>query len=205
MLLKIFPDNMNDRYIDRAVKLLKEGGVVVVPTDTIYALACDIRRSDAFERICHIKHVKLDKANFSFICYDLSNISDFTKPFSTSVFRLMKSCLPGPFTFILNANSNVPAIFKSNKKTIGIRVPDNNITRRLVKDLGNPIMVTAVHGGSDIQDYSSDPLEIDARIGEQVDLVIDGGYSELEPSTIIDCTDNDPVIIRQGKGIVELQ
>ncbi|MBK7851066.1 MAG: threonylcarbamoyl-AMP synthase [Bacteroidetes bacterium] len=204
MLLKIFPDNMNDRYIDRAVKLLRDGGVVVVPTDTIYALACDIKRSDAFERICQIKQVKIDKANFSFICYDLSNISDFTKPFSTTVFRLMKNSLPGPFTFILNANSNVPTIFKSNKKTIGIRVPDNNITRRLVKELGNPIMVTTVPGGNDIEGYSSDPLEIDARIGEQVDLVIDGGYSELEPSTIIDCTDNDPVIIRQGKGIVEL-
>lgn len=204
MLLKIFPENINDRYMDRAVKLLKSGGVIVVPTDTIYALACDIHSNDAFERICRIKHVKLDKANFSFICYDLSNISDFTKPFSTEVFRLMKSCLPGPFTFILNANSKVPAIFKSNKKTIGIRVPDNNITRRIVQELGNPIMVTTVHGGNQILEYSSDPLEIDARIGEQVDLVIDGGYSELEPSTIIDCTSDEPYIVRQGKGIVEL-
>ncbi|MFN8142822.1 MAG: L-threonylcarbamoyladenylate synthase [Bacteroidia bacterium] len=204
MLLKIFPENINDRYIDRAVKLLREGGVIVIPTDTIYALACDIKRSDAFERICQIKQVKVDKANFSFICYDLSNISDFTKPFSTSVFRLMKNCLPGPFTFILNANNNVPTIFKSNKKTIGIRVPDNAITRRLVQELGNPIMVTTIPGGADITNYSTDPLEIDAHIGEKVDLVIDGGSSELEPSTIIDCTENDPFIIRQGKGKVDI-
>src|SRR6185369_2536216 len=150
MLLQIFPDNPNLLHIKKAVEALKNGEVIIIPTDTVYALACDIYHPKAVEKICRLKNVKLEKANFSFLCYDLRHISDFTIPFSTEIFRLMKKSLPGPFTFILNASSHVPRLFKSNKKTIGIRVPDNNIARTIVKELGNPLMVTSVHDEDDI-------------------------------------------------------
>jgi tRNA threonylcarbamoyl adenosine modification protein (Sua5/YciO/YrdC/YwlC family) len=200
MLLKIFPDNPNELHIRKAVAALKNGEVIIVPTDTVYALACDIYNNKAVEKICRLKNVKPEKANFSFLCYDLSHISDFTKPFSTEIFRLMKNSLPGPFTFILNANSNVPHIFKSNKKTIGIRVPDNNIARMIVKELGNPLMVSSVHDENAIVGYTSDPSDIESHYTEQVSLIIDGGYSDMQPSTVVDCTDETPVIIREGKG-----
>lgn len=148
--------------------------------------------------------MKEGKGNFSFICYDLSNISDFTKPISNSVFRLMKNSLPGPYTFILNANSNVPAIFKTNKKTIGIRVPDNAITRMIVHELGNPIMVTTVHDTDHWKEYATDASEIEAMLEGKVDLVIDGGNSEMTPSTVIDCTGNEPILVREGKGPIDL-
>ena len=158
--------------------------------------------NDAIDKICRFRKIKLEKANFSFACSDLSHISDFTKPFSNEIFRLMKNTLPGPFTYILNANSKVPGIFKSNKKTIGIRVPDNAIAKRLILDLGNPLMVTSVHNDDEYLDYLSDPEEIDATLGDQVDLVIDGGPGSLEPSTVIDCTGQAPILIREGKGIL---
>ncbi|TAH43809.1 MAG: threonylcarbamoyl-AMP synthase [Bacteroidetes bacterium] len=202
MILKIYPDNINDKFIDKAVKTLKEGGIIIIPTDTVYALVCDIYNNDAIDKICRFRKIKLEKANFSFACSDLSNISDFTKPFSNEIFRLMKNTLPGPFTYILNANSKVPAIFKSNKKTIGIRVPDNAITKRLILELGNPLMVTSVHNDDEYLDYLSDPEEIEATLGEQVDLVIDGGPGSLEPSTVIDCTGQAPILIREGKGVL---
>jgi tRNA threonylcarbamoyl adenosine modification protein (Sua5/YciO/YrdC/YwlC family) len=204
LLLRIYPDNINERHLQKAVDVLRADGVIVIPTDTLYALACDIRSSKAFEKIQRLRKMKEGKGNFSFICHDLSNISDYTKPFNNTIFRLMKQCLPGPYTFILNANSNVPAIFKTNKKTIGIRVPDNPITRQLVKLLGNPIMVTTVHDTSDHHGYTTDAAEIEAMLENDVDLVIDGGNSELLPSTIIDCTDETPVMIRQGKGMIQL-
>lgn len=200
MPLRIYPNNINDRHLSQAVEILRKGGVIVLPTDTVYALACDIYATAAIERIARMKQVKPGKANFSFICQDLSNISEFTRPFSTEVFRLMKSVLPGPFTFILNANSNVPAIFKSNKKTIGIRVPDNPIARALVHELGHPVMVTSVHDDDELVEYTTDPEAIEERLGDQVDLVIDGGNSELTPSTVVDCTGSEPVVIREGKG-----
>jgi tRNA threonylcarbamoyl adenosine modification protein (Sua5/YciO/YrdC/YwlC family) len=203
MLLQIFPDNPNQLHVKKAVDALRNGEVIIIPTDTVYALACSILSNKAIERICRLKNIKLEKANFSFLCYDLSHISDFTKPFSTEIFRLMKQSLPGPFTFILNANSHVPHIFKSNKKTIGIRVPDNNIARTIVKELGNPLMVTSVHDDDDIIEYTSDPSEIDSRYAEQVSLIIDGGYSDVRPSTVIDCTGESPIIIREGKGKIE--
>lgn len=203
-MLTIYPDNINDRHIKTAVELLRNDGVIVVPTDTLYALACNIYSPKAFERISRLRHMKSGKGNFSFICYDLSNISDFTKPISNNVFRLMKNCLPGPYTFILNANSNVPSIFKSNKKTIGIRVPDNQITRRIVQELGNPIMVTTVHDTDEWKEYATDASEIEAMLENQADLVIDGGNSELIPSTVIDCTGDTPVLIREGKGKIEV-
>ena len=203
MLLTIYPDNPNSRHISTAVELLKNDGVVVIPTDTVYAIACSIGSNKAFERICRLKGVKPEKANFSFVCSDLSNISDYTKPFSREVFRVMKNSLPGPFTFILQANNQVPAIFRSNKKTIGIRVPDNNIAHTIVQELGSPLMVTSVHDADEILDYTTDPAVIDEKYGHDVDLVIDGGYSEFHPSTIIDCTGEIPVVIREGKGIVK--
>ncbi|MCX6292447.1 MAG: L-threonylcarbamoyladenylate synthase [Bacteroidetes bacterium] len=203
MLLQIYPDNPNPVLIKKAVDALKNGEVIIIPTDTVYALACDIHNNKAIDKICRLKNVKLDKANFSFVCYDLSNISDFTKPFSTEIFRLMKQSLPGPFTFILNANSNVPHIFKSNKKTIGIRVPDNNIARTIVKELGNPLMVTSIHDENEIVGYTSDPSDLDSKFSEQVNVIIDGGYSDVHPSTVIDCSGELPVVIREGKGKVE--
>jgi tRNA threonylcarbamoyl adenosine modification protein (Sua5/YciO/YrdC/YwlC family) len=202
MLLTIYPDNPNPRHIETAVECLKNDGVVIIPTDTVYALACNIHSSKAFERICRLKGVKPQKANFSFLCGDLSNISDYTKPFSREVFRVMKNSLPGPFTFILLANNHVPSIFRSNKKTIGIRVPDNNIPQAIVSGLGNPLMVTSVHDDDEILDYTTDPQVIHEKFGNDVDLVIDGGYSEFQPSTIIDCTGSEPIVVREGKGIV---
>lgn len=203
MLLQIFPDNPNMLHIKKVVDALKNGEVIIIPTDTVYALACSIHNNKAIDKICRLKNIKLEKANFSFLCYDLSHISDFTKPFGTEIFRLMKQSLPGPFTFILNANSNVPHIFKSNKKTIGIRVPDNNIARTIVKELGNPLMVTSVHDDDEIIEYTSDPSDIESRFTDQVELIIDGGYSDVHPSTVIDCTGETPIVIREGKGKVE--
>lgn len=202
MILKIYPDNINEKFIEKAIKTLKDGGIIILPTDTVYALACDINNNDAIDKICRFRKIKLEKANFSFLCSDLSHISDFTKPFSNEIFRLMKNTLPGPFTFILNANNKVPAIFKSNKKTIGIRVPDNAITRRLVLELGNPLMVTSVHNDDELLDYITDPEEIEATLGDKVDLVIDGGPGSLDPSTVIDCTGQTPLLVREGKGVL---
>ena len=203
MLLTIYPGNPNSLHISKAVDLLKNDGVLIIPTDTVYAMACSINSNKAFEKICRLKGVKPEKANFSFLCSDLSHISDYTKPFSREVFRVMKNSLPGPFTFILNASSHVPSIFRSNKKSIGIRVPDNNIAQAIVRELGNPLMVTSVHDEDEILDYTTDPEVIHEKFGNDVDLIIDGGYSEFHPSTIIDCTGPIPEIIREGKGIVK--
>lgn len=203
MLVTIYPDNPNSNLIQQAVDVLKNDGVIVIPTDTVYALACSIKSNKAIDRISRIKGVKIEKANFSFLCSTLSNISDFTKPFSREVYRVMKNSLPGPFTFILNANNNVPAIFKSNKKTIGIRVPDNNIALAIIRELGNPLMVTSVHDDDQLIDYTTDPVVIDEKFNNIVDLVIDGGYSDFQPSTVIDCTTDNPQIIREGKGKID--
>nr|WP_321408729.1 L-threonylcarbamoyladenylate synthase [uncultured Carboxylicivirga sp.] len=204
MLLKIYEDNPNERELRKVVDILQNGGVVIYPTDTIYGIGCDIYNSKAVEKVARIKDINLKKANLSFICYDLSHISDFTKPLNNQVFKVMKRCLPGPFTFILDANSNVPKIFKNNKKTVGIRVPDNNIIRTLVDLLGNPILSTSVKDDDDILEYSTDPELIHEKFADLVDVVIDGGYGGNEPSTIIDCTSNEMVITRQGLGIVDL-
>jgi tRNA threonylcarbamoyl adenosine modification protein (Sua5/YciO/YrdC/YwlC family) len=202
MLLKIHPDNPGDRAINQVVECLKDGGVIIFPTDTIYALGCDIHQHKAVEKLCRIKGIKLEKSNFSFICFDLSHISDFTQQFDREVYKLMKRNLPGPFTFILNANNNVPNLFKFKKKTIGIRVPDNNIAREMVKESGNPIMSTSLHN-DDILEYHIDPELIFEEYGNLVDMVIDGGLGGTEVSTIIDCTVSPPVIIRQGKGVID--
>ncbi|MCU4154521.1 threonylcarbamoyl-AMP synthase [Carboxylicivirga sp. A043] len=204
MLVKIYPENPNDKEIRKVVDILRNGGIVIYPTDTIYGIGCDINNARAVEKVARIKDINLKKANLSFICYDLSHISDFTKPLNNHVFKLMKKHLPGPFTFILPANSNVPKLFKNNKKTIGIRVPDNNTIRELVKELGNPILSTSVRDEDDIIEYTTDPELIYEKFADQVDVVIDGGYGDNEPSTIVDCTSDELEVVRYGKGEIEL-
>ena len=202
MLVKLFNENPNLREILKIVEVLRKGGLIVYPTDTIYGLGCDITNAKAVEKVARIKGVKVEKNNFSFICSDLSHISDFTKPISNSVFKLMKKNLPGPFTFILEANNNVPKYFKG-KKTVGIRVPDNNIIREIVRELGNPILSTSVHDEDEIFEYTTDPELIYEKYQDIAEVVIDGGYGEFIPSTIVDCTGDEIVIVREGKGVLE--
>ncbi|MXV52317.1 threonylcarbamoyl-AMP synthase [Pedobacter sp. HMF7647] len=203
MLLKIYPENPNPKAIQQVVDCLKSGGLVIYPTDTIYGLGCDITNQKAIEKICKIRGIKPDKANFSFICYDLSHISDYVKPLDTTQFRLLKKALPGPFTFIFNANNNVPKLLSSNRKTVGIRIPDNNIPRQIVHELGNPIITTSIHDEDEIMEYSTDPELIHEKFEDLVDIVIDGGYGDAIPSTVVDCTSGDFEILRQGKGVLE--
>lgn len=203
MLLKIYENNPNPKAIQQVVDVLKKGGLIIYPTDTIYGLGCDITNQKAIEKVCQIRGLKPEKANLSFICYDLSHISDYVKPIDTSTFRLLKKALPGPFTFIFEATSKVPKLLSSNKKTVGIRVPDNNIAREIVKQLGNPILSTSIHDEDEIMEYSTDPELIYEKYNKLVDIVIDGGYGGNIPSTVIDCTSGNFEILRQGKGILE--
>ena len=200
MLIRLYDENPNERDILKVVEILRDGGVIIFPTDTIYGIGCDITKPKAIERVARIKNVKPEKAALSFIFYDLSNISDYCKPISNSIFKLMKKNLPGPFTFILNANSNIPKLFRSTKKSIGIRVPQNNIIREIVRELGNPILSTSVKDDDAIIEYTTDPELIHEKFGDLVDLVIDGGFGGNIPSTVIDCIGSEPVITRQGKG-----
>ena len=202
MLLRIHPDNPAERQLRIVLECLNDGGVIIFPTDTIYAIGCDIYKPKAVDRISVIKGVKKGKANFSFICQDLSHLSEFSRPIDNAVYKLMRKNLPGAFTFILDANNKVPKIFQSRKKTIGIRVPDNNIARELVRMLGNPIMSTSVHDDDEIIEYTTDPELIYERYSNVVDLVIAGGYGDNTPSSIIDCTGDEPLIIREGKGVL---
>lgn len=200
MIIKIHPETPSLRLLRKAAECLRNGGVIIYPTDTVYALGCDINQPKAVQRVAQIKGIKAEKANFSLICHDLSHISDLTKPFSTSVYKAMKKSLPGPFTFILNANNNVPKLFQSRKKTIGIRVPDNRIAREIVRELGNPIISTSVYDDDEILEYTTDPELIYERYRQQVDMVIDGGNGDNQASTVIDCTGEEMEVIRQGKG-----
>lgn len=200
MLLKIHPDTPSPRHIKMVVDCLSNGGVIIYPTDTVYGLACDIFKPKAFERIAQIKGIKKEKANFTFVFTDLSQLSDFTRPIPNEVFRLMRNSLPGPFTFILNANNNVPKIFQSKKKTVGIRIPENNIALEIVRELGNPIMTTSIHDDDSILEYTTDPELIYEKYQDIVDIVVDGGPGDNVPSTIIDCTGPEPLIVREGKG-----
>ncbi|MEZ5197618.1 MAG: L-threonylcarbamoyladenylate synthase [Bacteroidales bacterium] len=200
MILRIHPDNPSPRQIKTVIECLKDGGVIIFPTDTIYGLGCDIYKPKAIERIAQIKGIQVGKANFSFLCSDLSHLSDFTKPLKNEVFKLMKSTLPGPYTYILNANNNVPRLFQSKKKTVGIRVPANNIPIEIIRELGNPIVSTSVHDDDEIIEYTTDPELIHERYENLVDIVIDGGFGDNEPSTIIDCTGDEIEVIREGKG-----
>lgn len=198
MLLKIYPENPNPKEVGKVVASLRDGGLVVYPTDTVYAIGCDALNVRAVERICRIKGINPQKSNLSIICYDLSNISEYAKV-SNAAFKLMKKNLPGPFTFILPTSSELPKIYK-NRKEVGIRVPNNNIVRTLVYELGNPLLTMSVHDEDEIIEYSTDPELIEEKYGNQVDIVIDGGYGGLEGSTVVDCTTDDFTIVRQGKG-----
>ncbi|HYH55002.1 MAG TPA: L-threonylcarbamoyladenylate synthase, partial [Anseongella sp.] len=197
MLLKIHPDNPPARHIQTVVDCLKKGGVIIYPTDTVYGLGCDITHQKAIERVCRIKGVRPEKAQLSFICYDLSHLADYCKPIDNSTFRVLKKNLPGPFTFILNANNHVPRLLNSNKKTVGIRVPDNTIARTIVKTLGNPIVSTSIHDEDEIVEYSTDPELIHEKYAALVDLVIDGGFGGNEASTVVDFTSGEAEVLRR--------
>ena len=201
--IKLYEENPNPKQIAEAVKVLKNGGVVIYPTDTVYGLGCDITNNKALARIAKIKGVKLEKANWSFVCKDLSNLSDYVRQIDSSTFKLLKRCLPGPFTFILPGNNQLPTVFKK-KKTVGIRVPDNQICHDLVEALGNPIVSTSIHDEDEILEYTTDPELILEKWDKLVDMVIDGGYGDNTPSTIVDVTNGDPEIIREGKGDIGL-
>jgi tRNA threonylcarbamoyl adenosine modification protein (Sua5/YciO/YrdC/YwlC family) len=203
VLLKIYPNNPNEKHLQQVVECLQDGGLIIYPTDTVYGLGCDIYQAKTIERLCQIRNIKPEKANLSFICYDLSHLSDFVKPIDNSLFRILKHALPGPFTFILNANNKVPKLMHSNKKTVGIRVPDHPIARGIVNLLGNPIVSTSIHDDDDVLEYSTDPELIYEKYKDQVDIVIDAGYGELQASTVVDFTSDEPLILRQGKGDFE--
>ena len=201
--IKIYEDKPNEAAIAKVVKVLKEGGLVIYPTDTVYGLGCDITNTKALERIAKIKGVKLDKANFSFICHDLSNISDYVRQIDTATFKILKRALPGPYTFILPGNNNLPKEFKK-KTTVGIRVPNNTIALEIVKLLGNPIVSTSIHDEDDVIEYTTDPELIFEKWQNLVDLVIDGGYGDNVGSTIIDLSGDEPIVVREGKGSLDI-
>lgn len=201
--IKIYEDKPSEAAIKKVVEVLKNGGLVIYPTDTVYGLGCDITNSRALEKIAKIKGIKLEKANFSFVCSDLSNLSDYVKQIDTSTFKILKRALPGPYTFILPGNNDLPKEFRK-KKTVGIRVPDNNIAREIVKLLGNPIISTSIHDEDEVIEYSTDPELIFEKWQNKVDLIIDGGYGDNVASTIIDLTGYEPEVIREGKGSLDV-
>ncbi len=197
--IKLYEDKPNEANVARVVKVLREGGLVIYPTDTVYGLGCDIMNSRALERIARIKGIKIEKANFSFVCADLSHLSDYVKQIDTTTFKILKRCLPGPYTFVLPGNNKLPREFKK-RDTVGIRVPDNNIALEIVRQLGNPIVSTSIHDEDEVLEYSTDPELIFEKWQNLVDMVIDGGYGGNEPSTIIDLSGYEPVVVREGKG-----
>lgn len=203
MLLKLYEKNPDQKQIDKVVHLLKNGGVIIYPTDTVYGMGCDITKARAVERVARIKGIKSDKARFSFICSDLSHLSDYARHVNNQTFKLMKSHLPGPYTFILSASTQVPKSIKHNRKTVGIRVPDNNIILEIVRQLGNPILTTSLKEDDDILEYPTDPELIYEEYRDIVDAVIDGGYGSITPSTIVDCSGDEPELVREGLGEID--
>ncbi|HAW21238.1 MAG TPA: threonylcarbamoyl-AMP synthase [Flavobacteriales bacterium] len=204
MLVRIHPDNPQPEALKSVVEILRGGGVIIYPTDTVYGIGCDITNKKAVERVAKIKGLKPEKANLSIICYDLSHITDYAKLGDNRTFKIMKRCLPGPFTFILTASSKMPKIFMAKKKTIGLRIPDHNIPRELVRLLGNPIVTTSIRDEDDIIEYSTDPELIHEKFEFIVDCVIDGGYGNQIPSTIVNCADGGTEIVREGLGDLSL-
>ena len=198
-LLKMYNENTNPKAISEVVEVLRGGGLIIYPTDTVYGLGCDITKTKALEQVARYKNVKLEKANLSFICSDLSNLSTYVRQIETPVYKLLKRALPGPYTFVLKGNNNLPKAFKK-KKTVGIRVPDNNIIRSIVAELGNPIVSTSIYDEDEVIEYTTDPELIFEKWGDKVDLVIDGGYGGNAPSTIVDVSGDEYTVIRQGKG-----
>lgn len=202
-LIKIYPENPNEKEIDKVVKVLKDGGLIIYPTDTVYGLGCDITNTKALEKIAKIKGIKLEKANFSFVCSDLKNLSDYVRQIDTPTFKTLKRALPGAYTFILPGNNNLPKEFKK-KTTVGIRVPDNNIALEIVRKLGNPIVSTSIYDEDEVLEYTTDPELIFEKWQNLVDIVIDGGYGDNQPSTVIDLSGGEPVVIREGKGSLDI-
>lgn len=202
-LLRIYEENPNPKLIKQVVDALRDGALIIYPTDTVYGLGCDITNTAALEKIAQVRGVKLEKANFSFICEDLSNLSDYVRQIDTRTFKILKRCLPGPYTFVLPGNNNLPSVFKK-KKTVGIRIPDNNICKALVAGLGNPIVSTSIRDEDEVIEYTTDPELILEKWNHIVDYVIDGGYGDNIPSTVIDLTSSEPEVIREGKGSIEI-
>lgn len=200
MLIRLFNENPNPREIRKVVDVLRGGGLIIYPTDTVYGLGCDITNAKAVEKVARWKGINIEKSNFSFICSNFSHLSDYARPIPNPIFKVIKKNLPGPFTFILEANNKVPKYFKGKKKTVGIRIPDNRIIREIVTELGNPIMSTSIHDEDEILEYTTDPELIYEKYQDFADVVIDGGYGELVPSTIVNCTKGEIVLIREGKG-----
>ena len=203
VFMKLYEENPNPKQIKKAVDILKQGGLIIYPTDTVYGLGCDITNIKALEKIARIKGVKLDKANFSFVCHDLSNLSDYVKQIDNTTFKILKRALPGPYTFILPGAKTLPAVFKK-KKTVGIRVPNNSIALEIVRQMGNPIISTSIHDEDDVLEYTTDPELIYEKWQDLVDLVIDAGYGDNVASTIIDLSEDEPVVIREGKGSLDI-
>ena len=201
--IKIYQENPNPKQIAKVVQVLRKGGLVIYPTDTVYGLGCDITNTRALEKIARIKGIKLAKANWSFICADLSNLSDYVRQIDNSTFKILKRALPGPYTFILPGSNSLPRDFKK-KKTVGIRIPDNTIAQALVRELGNPIVSTSIYDEDELLEYTTDPELIYEKWGNLVDVVIDGGYGDNVASTVIDLSEGEPEIIREGKGSVDI-
>jgi len=204
MLLKINPDNPEGRKIGHAVEALEKGGVIIYPTDTVYGLGCDIYNKKAVDKICKLRGLDPVKARLSFICSDISQVAEFTQQIDNQIFRLMKKHLPGPFTFVLYSNNQVPKMFKNRKRTVGVRIPDNNICLALVEALGRPILTASLKSDDEILEYFTDPIDIYEDFKKQVDIVIDGGIGQNQPSTVVDCTGDEPLILREGTGILEV-
>ncbi|MES2761404.1 MAG: L-threonylcarbamoyladenylate synthase [Bacteroidota bacterium] len=205
MLLRLNYDNPHPKDIQFIVDCLKNDGIIIYPTDTVYSIGCDITKPKAIEKLCRLKNIKAEKANFSFVCSDLSHLSNFARPIPNSIFRIMKKALPGPYTFILEANNNVPKLLKQNKKTVGIRVPDNAICNAIIRALDNPIITTSLHNTDDeIMDYYTDPEVIHREYENRVDMVIDGGFGNLYASTVIDCSLDEPIVLREGLGSLDV-
>ena len=201
--IKLYNENPNEKEIAKIVEVLRNGGLIIYPTDTVYGLGCDITNTKALEKIARIKGVKLEKANFSFVCSDLKNLSDYVKQIDSSTFKLLKRALPGAYTFIMQGNNNLPKDFKK-KKTVGIRVPDNLIARTIVERLGNPIVSTSIYDEDDVIEYTTDPELIFEKWQNLVDIVIDGGYGDNTASTVIDLSGDEPEVIREGKGDIDI-
>jgi len=202
VLIKIYSENPNPKHIQQIVSVLERGGVIIYPTDSVYSIGCDINNHKAFEKLAKLKGIKPDKAQFAIICHDLSHLSFYTKPLNNSIYKMMKRALPGAYTFLLNASNQIPKIFRSKKKTIGIRIPDNDIARLIVKELGRPLVVSSVK--DDEVEYTTDPELIHEKFGHLVDIVVDGGIGNIEESTVVDCTGNSPEIIREGAGDLDM-